>query len=91
MKLIEPLVESEPLVLIWSVNEIIDFRNHINDFKDIYYKNLVRDEIPSSLMRSYKSAFESFESSILLTDQIEPSVSDSTSGAIGSTSSSLSS
>ena len=46
MEPIEPLVESEPLSLIWSVNEIEDFRNHINDLKDIYNKNLVRDKIP---------------------------------------------
>ena len=45
---IEPLVESEPLGLTWSVNEIEDFRNHINDLKDIYNKNLVRDKIPVS-------------------------------------------
>ena len=45
---IEPLVESEPLGLIWSVNEIEDFRNHINDLKEIYNKNLERDEIPVS-------------------------------------------
>ena len=32
---IESLVESEPLGLIWSVNEIEDFNNHINDLKDI--------------------------------------------------------
>jgi len=41
VKPIEPLVESEPLGLIWSVNEIEDFRDHINDLKDIYNKNLV--------------------------------------------------
>ena len=46
MEPIEPLVESEPLSLIWSVNEIEDFSNHINDLKDIYNKNLVRDKIP---------------------------------------------
>ena len=45
---IEPLVESEPLGLIWSFNEIEDFRDHINDVKDIYNKNLVRDIIPIS-------------------------------------------
>ena len=33
---IEPLVESEPLGLIWSVSEIKDFRNDINNLKDIY-------------------------------------------------------
>ena len=48
MEPIEPLVESEPLGLIWSVNEIEDFRDHINDLKDIYNKNLVRDKIPVS-------------------------------------------
>ena len=32
---IEPLVESEPLGLICSVNKIEDFRNHINDLKEI--------------------------------------------------------
>ena len=42
---IEPLVESEPLGLIWSVKEIEELRNHINDLKDIYNKNLVRDRI----------------------------------------------
>ena len=39
---IEPLVESETLGLIWSVREIVDFRNHINNLKDIYRWNLVR-------------------------------------------------
>ena len=39
---IEPLVESEPLGLIWSVSEIEDFRNHINNLKNIYKSNLVR-------------------------------------------------
>ena len=39
---IEPLVESEPLGLIWSFSEIEDFRNHINNSKDIYRPNLVR-------------------------------------------------
>ena len=48
MEPIEPLVESEPLGLIWSFNEIEDFRDHINDVKDIYNKNLVRDIIPIS-------------------------------------------
>ena len=43
---IEPLVESEPLGLLWSVSEIQDFRNHINDLNDIYSKNLARDKIP---------------------------------------------
>ena len=43
---IEPLVESEPLGLIWSVYEIVDFRTHINDLKNINNKNLVRDKIP---------------------------------------------
>ena len=43
---IEPLVESEPLDLIWSVREIKDFRNHINNLKDIYRSNLVRIEFP---------------------------------------------
>ena len=40
---IEPLVESETLGWFWSVSEIEDFRNHINDLKDIYINNLVRD------------------------------------------------
>ena len=39
---IEPLVESGPLGLIWSAREIEELRNHINDLKDIYNKNLVR-------------------------------------------------
>ena len=39
---IEPLVESETLGLLWSVSEIEDIRNHINNLKDIYNKNLVR-------------------------------------------------
>ena len=43
---IEPLVESETLGLLWSVSEIEDFRNHINDLNDIHNKNLVRDKIP---------------------------------------------
>ena len=33
---IEPLFESEPLGLIWSANEIEDFRNHINDLLLLY-------------------------------------------------------
>ena len=45
VELIEPLVESEPLGSIWSVNEIEEFRNHINNLKVIYTKNLVRDKI----------------------------------------------
>ena len=48
VELIEPLVESEPLGLLWSVNEIKDFRNHINNFNDIYNPNLVRVKIPVS-------------------------------------------
>ena len=44
-ELIGPLVESEPLGLIWSVKEIEELRNHINDLKDIYNKNLLRDKI----------------------------------------------
>ena len=39
---IEPLVESETLGLPWSVSEIEDSRNHINDLKDIYRLNRVR-------------------------------------------------
>ena len=35
MKPIESLVESEQLGLIWSINEIEDFRNHINDLPNI--------------------------------------------------------
>ena len=31
---IEPLFESEPLRLIWSANEIEDFRNYINDGRE---------------------------------------------------------
>ena len=41
---IESLVESEPLGLLWSVSEIEDFRNHINDLNDTYNWNLVRDK-----------------------------------------------
>ena len=45
---IEPLVKSEPLGLLWSVSEIEDFRNHINELKDIYNQNPVQDKIPVS-------------------------------------------
>ena len=45
---IEPLVESETLGLLWSVSEIENFRNHINNLKDIYNENLVRVKIPVS-------------------------------------------
>jgi len=34
--------------LIWSVNEIEDFRNRFNNLKYIYIKNLVRDWNPAS-------------------------------------------
>ena len=43
---IKPLVESETLGLLWSVSGIENFRNHINNLKDIYNKNLVRVKIP---------------------------------------------
>ena len=36
---IEPLVETEPLGLIWSVNQIEDFRNHQKIHK-LFYMNL---------------------------------------------------
>ena len=45
---IEPLVESETLGWFWSVSEIEDFRNHINNLKDIHNMNLVRIKIPVS-------------------------------------------
>ena len=45
---IGPLVESEPFGLIWSVKEVEELRNHINDLKYIYNKNLVRNKIPVS-------------------------------------------
>ena len=41
------LVESE-LGLLWSVSEIKNFRNHINNLKDIDNMNLVRIKIPVS-------------------------------------------
>ena len=39
---IEPLVESEPLGLIWSVNEIVDFRNHGKIHKNFYMNSIFR-------------------------------------------------
>ena len=43
VELIEPLVESEPLGLIWSVNEIIDFRNHEKIHKQFYMNLFFRN------------------------------------------------
>ena len=36
---IEPLVASEPLGLIWLVNEIVDLRNH-QEIDKLFYMNL---------------------------------------------------
>ena len=40
---IEPLVESEPLGLIWSVNEIEDFRNHKKIHKHLYMNSFFKN------------------------------------------------
>ena len=40
---IEPLVESEPVGLIWSVNEIEDFRNHEKIHKPFYINSFFRN------------------------------------------------
>ena len=41
---IEPLVESEPLGLIWSVNEMEDFRNHEKIHKQFNMNSFFRNE-----------------------------------------------
>ena len=41
---IEPLVESEPLGLIWSVNEIEDSKNHQEIHKLLYINAFFRNE-----------------------------------------------
>ena len=43
MEPIEPLVESEPLSLIWSVNEIEDFRNHEKIHKHFYMNSFLKN------------------------------------------------
>ena len=40
---IEPLVESEPLGLLWSISEIEDFRNHEKMHKHFYINSFFRN------------------------------------------------
>ena len=47
-ELIGPLVESEPLGLIWSVNEIEDFRNHQKIRKHFYMNSFFRNRNSAS-------------------------------------------
>ena len=42
---IEPLVESEPLGLLWSVSEIEDFRNHEKIHNQFYMNSFLRTGI----------------------------------------------
>ena len=60
---IEPLIKSEPLGLIWLVNEIQDFRNRINNLKWIYKVSRARLNSRFEKMDSYKNAYLYFHGS----------------------------
>ena len=66
---IEPLVKSDQHGLVWSVNEILDFKNHINDVK--FIKIVAFKKIP--LYKNISVTFhDSKKSLISFTDQINP-------------------
>ena len=58
---IEPLVESKPLGLIWSVNEVKDFGNHENINKHFYMNPFFRSGISISHEILYKNIIQIIE------------------------------
>ena len=84
---IEPLVESKPFGLIWSVNEVKDFGNHENKKISIFiwihfFKAEFQSRTRFFILIYFKLLKRFLKSSISLTDQIKPSGFDSTSGSI---------
>ena len=59
--IIKPLVESKPLGLIWSVNEVKDFGNHGNINKHFYMDPFFRSVISISHEILYKNIFQIIE------------------------------